>query len=271
MLAFTKLHVAAKLHISRGFRGEETGPTRCSVCACRTRRASTGSDCAFDRPEVIGPEVTGPGLNTPDLSHRRAAVDHTAFSGEFSLRRLDPDRDLDLMHSWMNDPEVARFWKMPWSRIQIASYLGRQDLSVHSTPYLGELDGVPMSYFELYRADLDPLAQYYDAREHDAGLHGLMGPTEHRARGLAAGLLHTVTTWQLDADPRATRVIIEPDVENKRVIQLAEHAGFHRIADLNLPNKRAALMVRDRDDARSRTEPRGQRDSASHSSYSKLC
>jgi acetyl CoA:N6-hydroxylysine acetyl transferase len=185
-------------------------------------------------------------VKTPDLSDRRVVVNHEEFSGEFSLRRLDLVRDLDLMHSWMNDPEVARFWKMPWSRDQIASYLGRQDRSTHSTPYLGELDGVPMGYVELYRADLDPLADHYDAREHDAGLHALMGPTKYRAQRLAVDLVRTITTWQLDADPRATRVVIEPDVENKRAIWLAELAGFRRTVDLDLPNKRAVLMVRDR-------------------------
>jgi RimJ/RimL family protein N-acetyltransferase len=196
---------------------------------------------------MTNPGARGAEVKTPDLSGRCAALDHEAFSGKFSLRRLAPDRDLDLLHSWMNDPEVARFWKMPWSRDQIASYLGRQDSSTHSIPYLGELDGVPMCYWELYRADLDPLAQYYAAREHDAGLHALLGPTEYRARGLAADLLHTVTTWQLDADPHATRVVIEPDVENARAIRLAEFAGFRRTMDLQLPNKRAAFMVLDRE------------------------
>ena len=87
------------------------------------------------------------------------------LAAEFSLRRLDRDRDLDMVHSWMNDSEVAQFWKMPWSRAEIASYLHRQDMSTHSIPYVGVLDGTPMSYWELYRADLDPLAQHYAARE----------------------------------------------------------------------------------------------------------
>lgn len=73
-----------------------------------------------------------------------------------------------------------------------------------------------------------------------------MGPTKYRARRLAAHLLRTVTAWQLDADPRATRVVIEPDVENRRTIRVGELAGFRRITDIDLPNKRAALMVRDR-------------------------
>jgi acetyl CoA:N6-hydroxylysine acetyl transferase len=195
---------------------------------------------------LTNPEGKWQGVSTLDLSARRAALDHQKFSGVFSLRRLDPDHDLDLLHSWMNDPEVARFWKMPWPRDQIASYLGRQDRSTHSTPYLGELTGVPICYWELYRADLDPLAQYYNAREHDVGLHGLMGPTEYRAGRLAACLLRTVTAWQLDADPRATRIVIEPDVENSRTIRVAELAGFRRITDIDLPNKRAALMIRER-------------------------
>jgi RimJ/RimL family protein N-acetyltransferase len=83
-------------------------------------------------------------VDTLDLSDRRAALDHEAFSGEFSLGRLDPDRDLDLLHSWMNDPEVARFWRMPWFRVQIASYLGRRDRSTHSTPYPGRAGRRPV-------------------------------------------------------------------------------------------------------------------------------
>ena len=180
------------------------------------------------------------------LPHRHAVVDFPAFSGQFSLRRLDLDRDLDLVHAWMNDPEVARFWKMPWPRQQIASYLRRQDRSTHSAPYLGDLDLVPMSYWELYRADLDPLAQHYAAREHDAGVHMLLGPAECRGRGLAVSLFRAVSSWQLDADPDAARVVAEPDVENTRVIRALERAGFRRDTDLELPNKRAALMIRDR-------------------------
>jgi acetyl CoA:N6-hydroxylysine acetyl transferase len=188
-------------------------------------------------------------MTTLGLWRRSAALDREAFSGKFSLRRLDPDRDLDLVHTWMNYPEVARFSKTPWPRLRIASYLRQQNRSTHTTPYLGLLDGVPMSYWELYRADLDPLAQHYAARAHDAGLHLLVGPAEYRGRRLAAGLLRAVSTWQLNRNPYATRVVAEPDIENKRSIQAFERAGFRRTRVLDLPDKRAALMIRDRDRA----------------------
>jgi RimJ/RimL family protein N-acetyltransferase len=146
----------------------------------------------------------------------------------------------------MNDPGVARFWRMAWPRTGIASYLDRQDASLHSTSYLGLLNGVPMSYWELYRADLDRLAQHYAAREHDIGVHLLLGPAEYRGKGLAAGLLRSVSTWKLNRDPRVPRVVADPDVENTRSIWAFQRAGFRRVKDLDLPRKRAILMVRDR-------------------------
>jgi acetyl CoA:N6-hydroxylysine acetyl transferase len=185
-------------------------------------------------------------VNTVDLGHSRGVVNVDGVCREFALRLLDPDRDVDLIHTWMNDPEVARFWKKAWPRTAIATYLREQAGSTHSTPYVGELDGIPMSYWELYRADLDPLAEYYAAREHDAGLHLLLGPAGCRGRGLAGELLRTVSAWQLDHDPRATRVVGEPDVDNVRSIRALQRAGFERLADIRLPNKRAALMARER-------------------------
>lgn len=169
------------------------------------------------------------------------------FCGRFALRRLDPDHDLALVHTWMNDPEVARFWEMPWPPGRIAEYLRRQLADRHSTSYLGTLSGVAMSYWELYRADLDPLARHYPARDHDTGVHLLLGPAEHRGRGLAADLLRAVCGWQLAADPQAGRVVAEPDVRNERSVRAFEGAGFARVADLDLPDKRAALMIRNRE------------------------
>ena len=182
----------------------------------------------------------------PAMQQRHFELTGGVFSGRFALRRMDPDRDLALVHGWMNDPEVARFWQMPWPSDRIAEYLQRQVTDPHSAGYLGTLDGVAMSYWELYRADLDPLARHYPARDHDAGVHLLLGPAEHRGRGLAAELLRVVSGWQLDADPQAGRVVAEPDVRNERSVRAFERAGFRRVDDLDLPDKRAALMVRDR-------------------------
>ncbi|MBS9534546.1 acetyltransferase [Mycobacterium sp. M1] len=186
-------------------------------------------------------------MDTQDLQERRLTLDLPGLSGAFTLRALDIAQDLDLLHAWMNDPEVAQFWHKAWPRDQIEAYLREQQDTTHSTPYVGALNEVPISYWELYRADLDPLAQHYAARPHDAGVHFLVGPAECRGRRLAADLLRAVAGWQLDADPLATRVVGEPDAGNERLIKTAELAGFHRAGILELPHKRAALLIRDRE------------------------
>lgn len=164
--------------------------------------------------------------------------------GEFSLHPLDPGRDTDTLRAWHNDPEVARFWEMAWPRDAIAGYLRQQLDSTHSTPYVGFLDGVAMSYWELYRADLDPLAGHYPARKGDAGVHLLLGPAGCRGQGIGPDLLRAVSSWQLET---AERVVAEPDVRNERSVRAFERAGFRRVADIDLPDKRAALLIRARE------------------------
>jgi acetyl CoA:N6-hydroxylysine acetyl transferase len=170
-----------------------------------------------------------------------------ALSPPFLLREVRPADDLPLLHGWMNDPAVARFWGLALPADELATYLEGVRTSAHSCPAIGCLAGEPMSYWELYRADLDGLSRHYDARPHDAGLHLLLGPPEHRGRGLGAPLIDLVASWALAGDARATRVVAEPDVRNLASIRAFERAGFQRRQDLELPGKRAALMVRERE------------------------
>ncbi|HCA88611.1 MAG TPA: N-acetyltransferase [Streptomyces sp.] len=167
-------------------------------------------------------------------------------AGLFTLRPADPEADTGLVHRWMNDPEVALFWELACPADRIAGYLREQRASPHSSPWIGSLDGVLMSYWELYRADLDPLARHYRARPHDAGIHLLLGPPGHRGRGIGAQLLRAVSDWQLDADRLAERVVAEPDVRNTRSVRAFERAGFRIAREVDLPGKRAALMIRER-------------------------
>ncbi|MFV2121101.1 GNAT family N-acetyltransferase [Streptomyces sp. Act-28] len=166
--------------------------------------------------------------------------------GVFTLRAVDPAADTPLVHAWMNDPEVAEFWEMAQPRERISAYLREQVGSAHSTPYIGCVDGTPMSYWELYRADLDPLRHHYPARVRDAGVHLLLGPSAYRGRGLGAASLRAVCDWLLRTDPYAGRVVAEPDVRNERSVRAFERAGFRLDRCVDLPGKRAALMVRER-------------------------
>ncbi|MGP3977893.1 GNAT family N-acetyltransferase [Streptomyces sp. 8N114] len=169
-------------------------------------------------------------------------------AGRFQLVPVHLARDLPLISAWMNDPVVAAFWELAGpERVTEAHLRPQLEGDGRSIPCLGVLDGAPMSYWELYRADLDPLARHCRTRPHDTGLHLLIGAAAHRGRGLGSLLLRTVADLVLDQRPRCTRVLAEPDVRNVPSVAAFLGAGFRLSAEIQLPGKRAALMVRDRE------------------------
>lgn len=168
-------------------------------------------------------------------------------AGVFRLVPVRVGRDLPLLSRWMNDPAVAAYWQLAGPPAVTARHL-RSHLTGEgrTVPCIGVLDGSPMSYWEIYRADLDPLARRYPARPHDTGLHVLIGTAPDRGRRLGSALLRAVADLTLDRRPRCTRVIAEPDLRNIPSIAAFLTAGFRFSSEVDLPDKRAALMVRDR-------------------------
>ena len=197
--------------------------------------AGAGADSAAAR--------TSPGL----LDHVGNWPSAPTPAGTFRLVPVEPARDLALVTRWMNDPAVAEFWELAGEQRITEDHLRAQvEGDGRSVPCLGVLDGTPMSYWEIYRADLDPVARYYPARPQDTGIHLLIGGVADRARGLGGTLLRAVSDLVLDQRPGCRRVIAEPDLRNTPSVAAFLSAGFRFAAEVELPEKRAALMVRDR-------------------------
>ncbi|MEV7178220.1 GNAT family N-acetyltransferase [Kitasatospora sp. NPDC093679] len=178
-------------------------------------------------------------------------------AGEFRLRPVRLPDDLPLIAGWMNDPAVDTWWQLAGPPDRTERHLRAQlDGDGRSLPCLGLLDGTPMSYWEIYRADLDPIAAHYPARPHDTGLHLLLGPPAARGRGLGAVLLAALADHVLARRPDCHRVLAEPDLRNTACRRSLERAGFRQAGELELPDKRAALMVRSRPGPRPLPAPR---------------
>lgn len=199
---------------------------------------------------VLGPTAAP----ASDLSIADDLLDHVADWGPIStpagvlhLVSVRVDRDLPIIGRWMNDPAVAAFWGLAGPQNATEEHL-RLHLSGdgRSVPCLGLLEGMPMSYWEIYRADLDPLARHYPARPHDTGVHLLIGAVGDRGRGLGGILLRAVADLAFDKRPACARIVAEPDIRNTPSVAAFLSAGFRFSAEVDLPAKRAALMVRDR-------------------------
>ncbi|WP_338895733.1 GNAT family N-acetyltransferase [Streptomyces sp. TG1A-60] len=205
--------------------------------------AEDGDPCS-DRTET-GQEA--PPVRGELLDHLAGWGPVVTPAGTLHLVPVLLDRQLRLISRWMNDAAVASYWKLAGPEDVTADHLRTQlDGDGRSVPCLGLLDGTPMSYWEIYRADLDPLARHYPARPHDTGIHILIGPVAERGRGLGSTLLRAAADLILDRRPSCARVVAEPDLRNFSSVSAFLSAGFRFSAEVDLPDKRAALMVRDR-------------------------
>ncbi|MFG2681728.1 GNAT family N-acetyltransferase [Streptomyces sp. NPDC048392] len=168
-------------------------------------------------------------------------------AGVFHLVPVEVERDVPLVARWMNDPAVAAYWELTGPRSVTEDHVRAQLTGDgRSVPCVGVLDGVPMSYWEIYRADLDPLARYCPVRPHDTGIHLLIGDDADRGQGIGTTLIRTVTDLVLAGRPACTRVLAEPDVRNTPCVAAFLGAGFRFTAEVDLPAKRAALLIRER-------------------------
>ncbi len=178
--------------------------------------------------------------------HPRSHYVYQAYNAkidkEISFRPVTIEEDLERIHNWMNQPHVVPFWHLALPLDATHAHLEAALADTHQTLYIGLLDGVPMSYWETYWAKDDIIARYYAAHPSDRGVHLLIGPPEFLGKGFALPLLRAMTAFQFQrADTQ--KIVAEPDLRNGKMIHVFERCGFMLDRCIDLPDKRAALMV----------------------------
>ncbi|KRF07250.1 acetyltransferase [Paenibacillus sp. Soil766] len=174
------------------------------------------------------------------------AYEDPTIGRTISFRPVDLERDLVMLHSWQQEPHVVPFWQLNISLDAYRSHLERFLADPHQTLCIGELDGEPMSYFESYWVESDVIEPYYDSAQDDQGVHLLIGPPSYLGRGYALLLLKALVRVQF-MHPGTKRVVAEPDIRNAKMHHIFEKCGFRFQQEVQLPDKKAALMLCDRE------------------------
>lgn len=164
---------------------------------------------------------------------------------EISFRPVRLAEDLERIHRWMNCPHVIPFWKLNFPLEKIHAHLTKAIADPHQVLYIGCLDGVAMSYWESYWAIDDIIAHYYPAAKFDQGIHLLIGETQFLGQGLALPLLRAMTMFQFQT-LETQKIVTEPDARNMKMIHIFKKCGFQFQKEINLPDKKGALMFCDR-------------------------
>ncbi|HET8791527.1 MAG TPA: GNAT family N-acetyltransferase [Modicisalibacter sp.] len=165
----------------------------------------------------------------------------------FSLRLIEPEPDLARFVRWMHLPRVAEFWDQAWPEAELAAFIERRLADAHTLPLIGEFDGQPFGYFELYWAAEDRLAAYYPWAAFDRGLHLLVGEEDVRGARFVDAWLAGLSHYAYLAEPRTTRLVLEPRHDNRRLFRHLERLGLSRLRDFDFPHKRASLVMGQRE------------------------
>lgn len=162
-----------------------------------------------------------------------------------AFRPVVLEQDLPLIHNWMNQPHVIPFWNLAFDLERMKAHLEKAIADSHQTLYIGCLNDVPMSYWESYWAADDIVARYYPADRADQGIHLLIGPPEFLGKGYALPLLRAMVAFQFQ-QAKTQKIIAEPDSRNQKMIRVFQNCGFEFQTEIDLPDKRAALMFCER-------------------------
>jgi RimJ/RimL family protein N-acetyltransferase len=154
--------------------------------------------------------------------------------------------DAELVADWMGRPHLAKTWEYDWPVARWRQHLRVQLDGTYSLPVVGSISGTPHTYFELYRAAKDSIAEYYEADPHDIGLHVAIGEPDDVHQGLAAQVFPFLIGGVFDGDVACCRILFDPDHRNVAARQACEYFGCQYLGEHDMPNRRMALYAYER-------------------------
>lgn len=164
--------------------------------------------------------------------------------------RLMTERDLPMLHAWLNRDHVVEWWGGDDARPSLdevlCDYRPRVLAEERVTPYIAMRAGVPMGFAQSYIAMGSGDGWWVD--ETDPGVRGIdqfLANPEDLNRGLGTLMVRSLVEL-LFQDPAVTRVQTDPAPHNLRAIRCYEKAGFRRVRVVDTPDGPAMYMLCDR-------------------------
>jgi aminoglycoside 6'-N-acetyltransferase len=146
--------------------------------------------------------------------------------------------DLPLVRRWLAEPHVAEWWHDPETFEFVSGDLDHPDMA----QFIVTLDGRPIGYLQCYR-----MSEWHNGfGPQPAGTRGIdqfIGEADVVGRGHGSAFIRVFIEGLLKNG--VPRVVIDPRPTNPRAIRAYEKAGCRRTHEVETPDGRALLMVRD--------------------------
>lgn len=171
---------------------------------------------------------------------------------EISFRRLSDD-DLPMLHRWLNEPGVVRWWEgddVSWSGV-VGQYGSTARETEPEEHWIASLDGRDLGWIQCYAAaDSPEEAEQWWPLGIDrtaAGIDYLVGEPADRGRGLGSAVIRAfVAEVVFGLHPDWTQACASPFEANTASWRALERAGFRHVGTFDDEDGPCRLMATDR-------------------------
>jgi aminoglycoside 6'-N-acetyltransferase len=146
--------------------------------------------------------------------------------------------DLPLIRRWLAQPHVAEWWHDPETFEFVSGDLDHPDVA----QFIVTLDDRPLGYLQCYQ-----IGEWHSGfGPQPAGTRGIdqfIGDADKLALGHGSAFIRTFIERLIRKG--VPRIVIDPRPTNSRAIRAYEKAGCRRVREVDTPDGRALLMMRD--------------------------
>jgi len=146
--------------------------------------------------------------------------------------------DLPLVRGWLARPHVAAWWHDGDDFEFVSGDLSHHDVA----QFIVTTNEHPFGYLQCYRLG-DWHKNFGPQPDGTRGIDQVIAEPDMVGRGHGSAFIRQFTDGLLSSG--TPRIVVDPDPENPRAIRAYEKAGFRRDHEVDTPDGRALLMVRD--------------------------
>ena len=143
------------------------------------------------------------------------------------------ERDLPLMHEWLQRPHVRRWWNERETYEEVVEhYLSALEGSKPTDLYIVVHEDRPIGFIQTYRvADHQEYADLVGASPDETGVDLFIADEELTGRGLGTEILRRFVSDVVFADPATRSCIADPERQNVASVRAFEKAGFQAVRE----------------------------------------
>ncbi len=156
-----------------------------------------------------------------------------------TLRPVDIDKDLEMLHEWFHREHALKIWQMNWPIRELESYYRMLLPGDHSHSYIGEANGVATFNIEVYWASRDIVGDYYEVLPSDYGTHQFIAPVDPKLK-YGSPATQSMMDFVL-AEPKVGKMVGEGSVDSIASMMNKAHVGFKIEKVIEMPHKKANL------------------------------